>query len=163
LPPKNSNMSCLVTFIVVSFGIIALGAGIIVVYVIKKRRKQSNLQPEKPDIINFHDEKGRLRLSIKFHNLFYIESCDNHVNIYYESKGKIIQFLLRRSMKDMENLYANYPLIRCHRSYMVNVEQVKVLRNDKNGVFLDLDILDAPDIPVSKTYSEQVIKLFNNY
>ena len=119
-----------------------------------------SIQPDKLNLIHFSDDKGTLRLSIKFHNLYYIESSDNYVNIYYENKGKIARFLLRRSLKSIEESYADYPLVRCHRSYVVNINKVKVLRKDKEGIFLDLDYLDLPDLPISKTYSEQVIKLF---
>ena len=118
------------------------------------------IQPDKFNLIHFNDDKGTLRLSIKFNNLYYIESFDNYVNIYYENKGKIARFLLRRSLKSIEENYAEYPLVRCHRSYIVSVNKVKVLRKDKEGLFLDLDYLNLPDLPVSKTYAEQVIKLF---
>ena len=118
------------------------------------------IQPDKFNLIHFNDDKGTLRLSIKFHNLYYIESFDNYVNIYYENKGKIARFLLRKSLKSIEDSYADYPLVRCHRSYIVNINKVKVLRKDKEGIFLDLDYLDLPDLPVSKTYSEQVVKSF---
>ena len=118
------------------------------------------IQPDKFNLIHFNDEKGTLRLSIKFHNLYYIESCDNYVNIYYENKGKITRFLLRRSLKSIEECYAEYPIVRCHRSYIVNINKVKVLRKDKEGLFLDLDYLNLPEIPISKTYSQQVLKLF---
>jgi len=118
------------------------------------------IQPDKFNLIHFNDDKGTLRLSIKFNNLYYIESFDNYVNIYYENKGKIARFLLRRSLKSIEDSYADYPLVRCHRSYILNINKVKVLRKDKEGLFLDLDYLDLPDLPISKTYSEQVVKLF---
>jgi DNA-binding LytR/AlgR family response regulator len=118
------------------------------------------IQPDKFNLIHFNDDKGTLRLSIKFNNLYYIESFDNYVNIYYENKGKIARFLLRRNLKSIEENYADYPLVRCHRSYVVSVNKVKVLRKDKEGLFLDLDYLNLPDLPVSKTYAEQVIKLF---
>jgi len=118
------------------------------------------IQPDKFNLIHFNDDKGTLRLSIKFNNLYYIESFDNYVNIYYENKGKIARFLLRRSLKSIEDNYADYPLVRCHRSYIVNVNKVKVLRKDKEGLLLDLDYLNLPDLPVSKTYAKQVIKLF---
>jgi DNA-binding LytR/AlgR family response regulator len=118
------------------------------------------IQPDKFNMIHFSDDKGTLRLAIKFHNLYYIESSDNYVNIYYENKGKITRFLLRRSLKSIEESYVDYPLVRCHRSYIVNVNKVKVLRKDKEGILLDLDEHNLPDIPVSKTYAEQVIKLF---
>ena len=116
--------------------------------------------PDKFNLIHFRDEKGTLRLSIKFHNLYYIESSDNYVNIYYENKGKITRFLLRRSLKSIEDSYTDYPLVRCHRSYIVNINKVKVLRKDKDGILLDLDYLDLPELPISKTYSEEVIRLF---
>jgi len=119
------------------------------------------VQPDKFNLIHFHDDKGTLRLSIKFHNLYYIESSDNYVNIYYENKGRITRFLLRKSMKSIEEHYAEYPLVRSHRSFIVNANKVKVLRKDKEGLFLDLDYLDLPNLPVSKTYFEQVLKLFN--
>jgi hypothetical protein len=118
------------------------------------------IQPDKFNLIHFNDDKGTLRLSIKFNNLYYIESSDNYVNIYYENKGKVARFLLRRSLKSIEDNYADYPLVRCHRSYIVNINKVKVLRKDKEGIFLDLDYLNLPDLPVSKTYSEQVVRLF---
>jgi DNA-binding LytR/AlgR family response regulator len=118
------------------------------------------IQPDKYNLIHFNDEKRTLRLSIKFHNLFYIESSDNYVNIYYENKGKIARFLLRRSLKSIEDQYVDYPLVRCHRFYVVNINKVKVLRKDKDGLFLDLDYMDLPDLPISKTYYDQVIKLF---
>ena len=119
------------------------------------------VQPDKFNLIHFNDDKGTLRLSIKFHNLYYIESSDNYVNIYYENKGRITRFLLRKSMKSIEEHYAEYPLVRSHRSFIVNANKVKVLRKDKEGLFLDLDYLDLPNLPVSKTYFEQVLKLFN--
>jgi hypothetical protein len=119
-----------------------------------------SIQPDKFNLIHFNDDKGTLRLSIKFNNLYYIESFDNYVNIYYENKGKIARFLLRRSLKSIEENYAEYPLVRCHRSHIVNINKVKVLRKDKEGLLLDLDYLNLPDLPVSKTYAEQVIKLF---
>jgi len=118
------------------------------------------IQPDKFNLIHFIDEKGTLRLSIKFNNLYYIESSDNYVNIYYENKGKIARFLLRRSLKSIEDQYIDYPLVRCHRFYIVNINKVKVLRKDKEGLFLDLDYLNLPDLPISKTYYDQVIKLF---
>jgi len=119
-----------------------------------------SIQPDKFNLIHFNDEKGTLRLSIKFHNLYYIETSDNYVNIYYENKGKIARFLLRRSLKSIEENYQDYPLVRCHRFYIVNINKVKVLRKDKEGLFLDLDYMNLPDLPISKTYYDQVIKLF---
>lgn len=115
---------------------------------------------ERQNLIHFHDEKGTLRLSIKFNKLYYIEAADNYVNIYYENKGKISRFLLRKSLKSIEDTYKEYSLIRCHRSFIINVNKVKVLKKEKDGTYLDFDFGDIPVIPVSKTYSQNILEIF---
>ncbi|MBQ1695318.1 MAG: LytTR family transcriptional regulator, partial [Bacteroidales bacterium] len=121
-------------------------------------------QPEtKHNIVNFSDEKGQLKLSVDIDNLLYIESADNYVNIYYSNKGKFSRFMLRSTLKSIEDTFSDCDLVRCHRSYVVNFNKVKVLRKEKMGLFLDLDFDKAPEIPVSKTYAESVINLFSKH
>jgi len=54
-------------------------------------------------------------------------------------------------------------LVRCHRSYIVNLDNVKVLLKKKDGIFLELDAVNTPDIPVSRTYYERVMDKFSQY
>lgn len=121
------------------------------------------LPDQTKNMIPFHDEKGILRLSVKKENLLYLESSDNYVNIYYLNKEKISKFLLRNTMKKMEELFQNAEIIRCHRSYMVNFEKVKIIRKDKDGLQLELDLQSAIDIPVSRSYFEKVMNTFSKY
>jgi DNA-binding LytR/AlgR family response regulator len=62
-----------------------------------------------------------------------------------------------------ENLTKNSSLVRCHRSYIVNLDKVKVLRKTKEGIFLEMDAINTPDIPVSKTYYEKFMAKFSQY
>lgn len=121
------------------------------------------LPDQTKNMIPFPDEKGILRLSVKKENLLYLESSDNYVNIYYQHKEKISKFLLRNTMKKMEELFQNTEIIRCHRSYMVNFEKVKIIRKDKEGLQLELDLQSALDIPVSRSYFEKVMNTFSKY
>ena len=114
-------------------------------------------------VFSFYDEKQELRLSVKRSELLYLESADNYVCIWYLSKGQLTKFLLRNSLKAMEESFADTNVLRCHRSYMVNFEQVKVIRREKEGIFLELGIERVPDIPISKTYSEKVMRWFQTY
>ena len=115
-------------------------------------------------LIGFPDEKGELKISIMLENLIYIDSADNYATIHYINKEKISNFLIRNSLKWMEeNLTKETPLVRSHRSYMVNLDKVKVLRKTKAGIFMELDALNAPDIPVSKTYYDKVMEKFSQY
>jgi hypothetical protein len=111
----------------------------------------------------FYDEKNELRLSVNRNNLLYIESADNYVQIWYLNKGSLARFMLRNSMKTMEEQLADTNVLRCHRSYMVNFEQINVIRRQKDGMYVEFGIKDVPDIPISKKYSEKVIQYFTNY
>lgn len=111
-------------------------------------------------VISFYDEKNELRLSVKGDHLLYLESADNYVCIWYLNKGQLSKFMLRNSLKAMEEHLAETHIFRCHRSYMVNFDQVKVLRREKDGIYLELGIEKVPDIPISKTYSEKVTHWF---
>lgn len=115
------------------------------------------------NMIPFYDEKGELRFSVKLENLIYIESADNYVNIYYLDKDKTTRFTLRNTIKRLEELLKGTEIIRCHRSYMVNFEKVKILRKDKEELKLELDVINAIDLPVSKTYIENVMETFTKF
>ncbi len=122
-----------------------------------------DLGSEKNDLINFKDDKGVLKLSVALSNILYIESADNYVEIYYLKKGRVSHFMLRNTLKLIEELYGNSVIMRCHRSYMVNLKNVKVLRKDKDGLLLELDIDGVPDIPVSKSYTEKILEVFSSF
>ncbi|MZQ47657.1 MAG: LytTR family transcriptional regulator [Bacteroidales bacterium] len=115
------------------------------------------------DMIPFYDEKSILRFSVKKENLLYIEAAENYVNIFYLNKGKIARYLLRDTLKKMEEKFTDTGIIRCHRSYMVNFEKVRVIRKEKDGLKLELEISPVPDIPVSKTYVDNVMQTFSKY
>jgi hypothetical protein len=115
------------------------------------------------NMLPFHDEKGELRFSVKLENFLYLESADNYVKIYYLDKDKIARFTLRNTIKRLEESLKGTEIIRCHRSYMVNFEKVKILRKDKDELCLELDVPNAVDLPVSKTYIESVMEIFTRF
>ena len=130
----------------------------------KLTHEEQNLDIQKKSQIGFPDEKGELRISIVLENLLYIDSEDNYATIHYLNKSKLSHFLIRNSLKWMEeNLTKETPLVRCHRSYIVNLDNVKVLLKKKDGIFLELDAVNTPDIPVSRTYYERVMAKFSQY
>jgi hypothetical protein len=114
-------------------------------------------------MIPFHDEKGILRFSVKWENLLYLEASDNYVNIYYLNKDKVSHFLLRNTLKKMDDLFKGTEVIRTHRSYMVNFSKIKIIRKDKDGLKLEFDHPVSIDIPVSKSFYENVMNTFSKY
>jgi hypothetical protein len=111
--------------------------------------------------ISFYDEKDALKLTIQTTNLFYIESSDNYVTIYYADGNTTKKYLLRNSLKRMEEMLCKYPVIRCHRSFMVNINQIKMVRKGKKGYEIEMNMPDHRVLPVTKTYEPEVLGCFH--
>jgi hypothetical protein len=122
-----------------------------------------SLSDPTPDMIAFVDDKSVLKFSVKKESLLYLEASENYITICYLNKGKVSKYLLRATMKKMEENLSGTSILRCHRSYMVNFEKVKVIRKDKDGLKLELDNPDVMDIPLSKTYVDNVMQTFAKY
>jgi hypothetical protein len=116
-----------------------------------------------PLMLAFNDEKGELRFSLKTQDLLYLEAADNYVIIHYSDKNKPSRYLIRNSLKNMEAGLLESGIIRCHRSSMVNFERVKIIKKEKDGLVIELDGVYNNSIPVSKTYVDQVMKVFSTY
>lgn len=132
-----------------------------------KLEKMSNDEPiadiSGKNMINFVDEKNELKLSVQADQVLWLEAADNYVKIHYLNKGKVATFMIRNSLKIMEDRLSKTALIRCNRSVMINFDKVKVLRKDKEGIYLGIDQENMPDIPVSKTYADRVMARFSSY
>lgn len=120
-------------------------------------------QPEtapQSKIINFFDDKGELQLSLRIDHIYYIESAENYVHIFYKNKENVERFTLRSSLKKQQEKLEKYGFIRCHRCYLVNFANILLLRKDKDGPYLDFGESGLQPIPVSKTYLESVTAYF---
>lgn len=137
---------------------------------LEKNRKLEQLsaskkteKPSIPPFIPFRDEKGELRFSIKTEDLLYLEAADNYVIIHYidgKSQGK---FMIRNRLKNLEKELADFGVIRCHRSFMVNFARVKIIRKEKDGLVLEIDAIDQKRLPISETYVKDVMSMFSSY
>ena len=108
-----------------------------------------------PKLIHLVDSTGKLKMSISIDSLYYVESQDNYVKIYYEADGKLCNYMLRSTTKAIENKFGEY-LIRCHRGYIVNKNKIKIFRNDRDGMYIKLTHDGIKQIPVSKSYSSNI-------
>ena len=119
--------------------------------------------PVKPETrkITLFDNSGSLKLSLSPENLYYIESDDNYIKVWYtDTKGELKQYMLRCRLKTVEESFKDSGLVRCHRKYIVNIKKVKVLRKESEGYVLDLDNEDIQPLTVTKTYTDAVLSHF---
>jgi len=131
----------------------------------KLRLQEISEQPDgsgqKP-MIPLRDEKGVLRLSLKRSDILYMQASDNYVTVWYQSQSKVTKFMLRNTLKTMEDELKQESIIRCHRSYLVNIGNVKLIRREKEGLALELDSTPASTVPVSRTYMHEVLTAFGH-
>ena len=103
------------------------------------------------DLLDLSDEKGVIRFSVSVDQLLYFESADNYVFVYYFQNGKPEKGILRNSLKNVEILVDGLSIIRCHRSFMVNLEKIEFVNYEKAKCQVKLQNIDT-FIPVSRKY-----------
>ncbi|MCQ2187226.1 MAG: LytTR family transcriptional regulator [Bacteroidales bacterium] len=113
--------------------------------------------------INLTDNNGAIKFSINSDNLYFLESDDNYIQVWYiNTDGEMKQYMLRCKLKTIEESFTDSDLVRCHRKYVVNIDKVATLRFEGGGYFIDLDRKGLDPIPVSKSYEETVLSRFNS-
>ncbi|MGV8091555.1 MAG: LytR/AlgR family response regulator transcription factor [Mangrovibacterium sp.] len=113
------------------------------------------IKADKPAFVHglwdFPDEKGVVRFSLASDQILYMESADNYVIVFYLSKNKLEKQILRNSMKNIEALFSDFPLKRCHRSFMVNLQKIELMDHGKTNCFIKLSGCEKL-IPVSRKF-----------
>ena len=115
-----------------------------------------------PSLINLYDYNGTLKLTINSDTL-YMESQDNYVKIFYENHGKLLSYMLRCRTKTIEENLADTSMVRCHRSYMVNVMKINQIKKRSKIRYIILSNKDIKPIPVSKSYFKNLIEKIDKY
>lgn len=122
-------------------------------------------EPQKPETshkkITLFDNSGALKLSLNPSSLYYIESDDNYIKVWYtDSRGSLQKYMLRCRLKTVEDSFKDSGLVRCNRKYIVNLEKVSMLRKENDGYILDLCNEEIPPIPITKTYVDSILGYF---
>jgi LytTr DNA-binding domain len=112
-------------------------------------------------MITFRDETEKMRFSIKSRDILHVESTDNYVTIYTNDKGKLKKIMLRNTMKRLEKELEGTLIQRCHRSYMVNFENIKQVKLLGTNLYIYMDFPEEIRLPVSKSYAEHVHEFLN--
>ena len=128
-------------------------------YVLNRRSEGPAIDDK--NMIRFHDDLQRLKLVSAAEAIYYIEAEDNYVHIWHLQSGRVRDYILRSSMRALDETLRRHGLVRCHRSFYVNPSHITLVRKDpKSGFALaELDHPGLRTIPVSKNYYEAVSKL----
>lgn len=128
---------------------------------VQSKRQPQQSQDATPRMINLYDNNGTLRLTLNIDSLYYLESEDNYIKVYYKHNDKIVSYMLRCRTRSVEESLAGTCMVRCHRSFIVNINKISVMEDDRRMHYLSLDDDSIRRIPVSKSYYESLVAKLN--
>lgn len=99
------------------------------------------------DVDYFFIKCGSKYEKIQFEDILFIQGMQNYVTIH-TTKGKYITLLY---LKNLEENLDSSQFIRVHKSYIVSINKIEGI--ESNEIFIQ-----NHRIPISRNYSEQVIK-----
>lgn len=135
---------------------IILAMGVHIYYL---RHKEDETAPDESSLIRFYDQFKKLRLIIAQDAVLYIKSDLNYVYIHYLDNGKPRTYNLRSSMRALEDTLSRHGLVRCHRSFFVNPDHIRLVRKDSSGYAIaELDVSGLEHVLISKTYYSSISK-----
>ena len=109
------------------------------------------------DVISLVAENEKDSISLNINDLQYIESADNYANIVFLQGNKIQKELLRGTLKRFENQISHPFVQRCHRSFIVNLNQVAHISGNAQGYRITLKNSDTV-IPVARNYGASILE-----
>lgn len=111
--------------------------------------QQTQLQAPTPGFLMVKSEYRHLRLPMS--DIVYIEGLKDYVKIYVESEDQK-PVLTLMSMKAIEDALPAPTFVRVHRSYIVNLDKVRVI--ERNSI-----IIAGRCIPISESYRQRFFSL----
>ena len=93
--------------------------------------------------------------------LLFVESVDNYVNVHFKDNGENKKQLLRSNLKKLELEIQNEAIVRCHRSYIVNLANIKSVDGNSRGLQLFFKDYDE-SVPVARSYVKGILERLEN-
>jgi len=108
-------------------------------------------------LVEFKGQGSKDQITLTLVNFLYGKSQDNYVELYYLENEQLKKFLIRSPLSKLSKSINNSVIVRCHRSYMVNLLQVTAVKGGNNEMTLNIDHFDTI-ITVSKSYQDSTLE-----
>lgn len=146
-------------YLAVKIVILSLAPPLIILFVkeVRSLRVQVNglkaqHREKRQEHIELVSESRSEKLALDSGELILAKSAENYVEIHYLSGGNGTKKLLRTTFKSIEDQLRPFSqMIRCHRTYIINMDHVIKLHREYGRIYLKMNGVDE-DIPVSRQY-----------
>ena len=122
----------------------------------KITHKRENIESDHR-LIRFRDSQGKHKMSLSEDSIFYIESQDNYVQIFYDLEGKLSSYLLRCSTQKIEEDLVDTSIVRCRRSFLVNTAKIVRYGKERGHFTITLDQPSGKTITVTPAYYRTIL------
>lgn len=121
----------------------------------KLNKKLEEGKHKKEKLVHFLSEYKKDELTLKSDSIVLIKSSDNYIEVYYLSDGKIVKQMIRSTLKKAEELLSEFDfIIRCHRTFIININHIKEIQGNSQGYKLYFNQIDFPAIVSQKYINE---------
>ena len=130
----------------------------------QKRADQIQTQlhsPSKTEIRISLTISGSKELEVNASDLRYIEAMQNYVTVYFVIDGELQKEVVRSTIANMESQLQDSPMVRCHRSFLVNLDVIEAVSGNAQGLRLRLPQVNDQEVPVSRSYLPKIKELLN--
>jgi DNA-binding LytR/AlgR family response regulator len=103
-----------------------------------------------PGFLIIKEKEGLLKIA--YDEILYVEASKDYMKIFTNTR----QYLTHLTMKKLEDLLPAQQFIRTHKSFIVALQQIKLLKTDS------LVLANNITIPVSLSYKEEVMRKFRS-
>lgn len=113
-------------------------------------------------MITIKDMVGNSKLTISSNDFVYAEIRCSTLYIYFMHDELLREKHLRATISSIENNVCDESIVRCHRSFIINIKYIDAIEGNSNGYKLYLKCCNAV-IPVSRQYTLKMKNLLDEY
>ena len=122
---------------------------------LRRAIRRSNARPRSERTLVFEGQGSGDRLEIASQDFRFARAQDNYVELNYLRGSVPKQTLIRSTLAATANQAPEPHAVRCHRSYLVNLNAVSAVRGPKSALRLHLQGVDE-SIPVSRGFAAEL-------
>ncbi len=140
------------TFMIGIIPITVLGALSLLIQEKKYQDIAERINQQKSTHVDHKSENEPLLFDIPVSRIRYIEALQNYVHVgYIDAEGQFKKLIERSTLKNISESISGSPIIKSHRSFLVNREAIISVSGNAQGLLLQLSDSDRT-IPVSRSY-----------
>jgi len=120
----------------------------------------ASLSPQHTSVQNYFEIPSQNKsenLSIDINALLAIKAIENYIEIYSLKNGMVSKTIIRNTLKNIEEAFSGFDFIKkCHRSYLVNLQNVEQFSGNAQGLTLDFGKENSIEVLVSRSFVKEI-------